>query len=100
MKHFKSIEKLDTAIFYCLELASSLSILLLSFGLIASMANTLTKGAILTQSPIMQDIWSVTQCLAVDASISGTIIRTVHYYNEKEWIKFWLYVALSGILLF
>lgn len=32
MKQFPSIEKLDTAILYTLELASSLSILLLAFG--------------------------------------------------------------------
>jgi len=38
MKQFTSIEKLDTAILYSLELTSSLSILFLAFGLIASMA--------------------------------------------------------------
>ncbi len=100
MKQFKSIEKLDTAILYTLELASSLSVLLLAFGLIASMANVLTNGAILTKNTIMQDIWSVTQCLAVDASIPGTIIRTTYYFKEKEWVKFWLYVGLSMLLLF
>jgi hypothetical protein len=48
MKQFTSIEKLDTAILYSLELTSSLSILFLAFGLIASMANVLTKGSVLT----------------------------------------------------
>ena len=33
MKQFTTIEKLDTAILYLLELASSLSVLLLAFGL-------------------------------------------------------------------
>src|SRR2546428_10584388 len=37
MKHFTSIEKIDTAILYALELTSSISVLLLAFGLIASM---------------------------------------------------------------
>jgi hypothetical protein len=50
MKQFASIEKLDRSILYALELASSVSILLLAFGLIASMANFLTKGA--TQIPV------------------------------------------------
>src|SRR5260370_19419118 len=100
MKQFKSIEKLDTAILYTLELASSLSVLLLAFGLIASMANVLTNGAILTVNTTMQEIWSITQCLAVDASIPGTIIRTTFYFKEKEWIKFCLYVGLSTLLLF
>lgn len=48
MKHFTIIEKLDTGILYALELASSISVLLLAFGLIASMANVLTKGTILS----------------------------------------------------
>lgn len=100
MKHFPSIEKLDTAILYTLELASSLSVLLLAFGLIASMANVLTKGAILSNNPTMQDLWAWGQCIAVDASIPGTIIRTGHYFKQKEWVKFWLYVGLSLLLLF
>jgi len=43
MKQFHPIEKLDTGIVYALELASSISVLLLAFGLRASMANVLTQ---------------------------------------------------------
>jgi hypothetical protein len=90
MKHFPSIEKLDTGILYILELASSLSVLLLAFGLIASMANVLTKGSVLTDNLIMQRIWAWTQCIAIDASVAGTIIRTFRFYNEGEQVKTWL----------
>lgn len=100
MKQFSSIEKLDTAILYTLELASSLSILLLAFGLIASMANVLTKGSVLSDSLVMQRIWAWTQCIAIDASVAGTIIRTFRYLQEKERLKFWLYALLSTLLLF
>src|SRR5690348_15740899 len=99
MKRFTSIEKLDTGILYCLELASSISILLLAFGLIASMANVLTKGAILTDNTMMQRIWAITQCCGIDASLAGTIMRTVQYYKEGEKIKTWLYGLLSFLLL-
>ena len=68
MKQFHSIEKLDTAILYVLELAASISVLLLAFGLIASMANVLTKGSVLTDHLWMQQIWAWTQCIAIDAS--------------------------------
>jgi hypothetical protein len=51
MKQFPSIEKLDIYILYTLELASSLSMLLL-----ASMANVLTKDSVLTDNLIMQRI--------------------------------------------
>src|SRR6266446_8528910 len=100
MKQFTTIEKLDTAILYLLELASSLSVLLLAFGLIASMANVLTKGGVLTDSLIMQRVWAWTQCNAIDASVAGTIIRTFRYHAERETVKTWLSGLLSALLLF
>src|SRR2546421_5933876 len=100
MKHFSSIEKIDTAILYALELAASVSVLLLAFGLIASMANVLTKGSVLTGNPIMQRIWAWTQCVAIDASVAGTIIRTFRYRAAGEKVKTWLYGLLSALLLF
>ncbi len=100
MKQFSSIEKLDTGILYLLELASSLSVLLLAFGLIASMANVLTKGSVLTDNLFMQRVWAWTQCIAIDASVAGTIIRTFRYHAEGERVKTWLYGLLSALLLF
>ena len=100
MKQFTSIEKLDTGILYSLELASSVSVLLLAFGLIASMANVLTKGAILTDNLIMQRVWAVTQCVGIDAGMSGTIIRAFRFHAEGQKVKTWLYGLLSVLLLF
>jgi hypothetical protein len=100
MQHFTSIEKLDTGILYCLEMASSISVLLLTFGLIASMANVLTKGAILTDNILMQRIWAITQCVGIDAGMSGTIIRTFRFHAEGQKTKAWLYGLLSVLLLF
>ena len=100
MKQFSSIEKIDTGILYALELTSSISVLLLAFGLIASMANVLTKGSVLTDNLFMQRIWAWTQCIAIDASVAGTIIRTFRYYARHERIKYILYGFLSVLLLF
>src|SRR5215469_1087901 len=100
MKQFTSIEKIDTGILYTLELTSSISVLLLAFGLIASMANVLTKGSVLTDNLFMQQIWAWTQCIAIDASVAGTIIRTFRYHAEGERVKAWLYGLLSALLLF
>lgn len=100
MQQFPSIEKLDTGILYALELTSSLSVLFLAFGLIASMANVLTKGSVLTDHLWMQQIWAWTQCIAIDASVAGTIIRTFRYKAEGESVKMWLYALLSVLLLF
>jgi len=100
MKQFTSIEKIDTGILYVLELTSSISVLLLAFGLIASMANVLTKGSVLTDNLFMQRVWAWMQCIAIDASVAGTIIRTFRYHAEGERIKTWLYGLLSALLLF
>ena len=100
MKQFISIEKIDTAILYLLELTASLSVLLLAFGLIASMANVLTKGSVLSDNLTMQRIWAWTQCIAIDASVAGTIIRTFRYYAQGERVKYLLHGFLSLLLLF
>jgi hypothetical protein len=100
MNQFPSIRKLDQAILYSLELASSLSVLLLAFGLIASMANVLTKGSVLSDNLIMQRVWAWTQCIAIDASVAGTIIRTYQFFEKRSWAKFTLYALLSSLLLF
>lgn len=100
MKQFTSIEKIDTGILYALELTSGISVLLLAFGLIASMANVLTKGSVLTDNLFMQRVWAWTQCIAIDASVAGTIIRTFRYYARHERVKYMLYGFLSVLLLF
>src|ERR1700688_4647113 len=100
MNQFPSISKLDKAILYSLELASSLSVLLLAFGLIASMANVLTEGSVLSDNLTMQRVWAWTQCVAIDASVAGTILRTFQYYDRREWVKTVLSALLSGLLLF
>ncbi|SRR5579875_300369 len=100
MKQFSSIEKIDTGILYALELTASISVLLLAFGLIASMANVLTKGSVLTDNLFMQRVWAWTQCVAIDASVAGTILRTFRYHAEGERVKTWLYGLLSALLLF
>src|SRR5712691_7941071 len=100
MKQFKSIENIDTGILYALEFTASISVLLLAFGLIASMANVLTKGSVLTDNLFMQRVWAWTQCIAIDASVAGTIIRTFRYYARHERVKYMLYGFLSVLLLF
>jgi hypothetical protein len=64
------------------------------------MANVLTKGQVLTDHLWMQQIWAWTQCIAIDGSVAGTIIRTFRFYHEGEKVKTWLYGLLSVLLLF
>jgi hypothetical protein len=64
------------------------------------MANVLTKGSVLSDNLLMQRVWAWTQCIAIDASVAGTIIRTFQYLQEKERLKCCLYALLSTLLLF
>jgi DNA-directed RNA polymerase specialized sigma24 family protein len=64
------------------------------------MANVLTKGSVLTDNIFMQRVWAWTQCIAIDASVAGTIIRAFRYHAAGERIKTWLNGLLSALLLF
>src|SRR5207247_197803 len=57
-------------------------------------------GSVLTDNLFMQRVWAWTQCIAIDASVAGTIIRTFRYQQEAELVKTWLYGLLSALLLF
>ena len=48
----------------------------------------------------MQRVWAWTQCIAIDASVAGTIICTFRHWQAKEHLKFCLYALLSTLLLF
>lgn len=102
MKQFTSTEKLDTAILYSLELARRISVQVLALGLIASMANVLIKGTILTGNLMMQRVgaMTVTQCVGIDVGMSGTILRAFRFHAEGQKVKTWLYGLLSVLLLF
>jgi len=64
------------------------------------MANVLMKGSVLTDNLFMQRVWAWTQCIAFDASVAGTIIRTFRCHAEGERVKTWLCGLLSALLLF
>jgi len=69
MKQFTTIEKLDTGILYLLKLASSISVLLLAAGLIASMSNVLTEGMLLSDSKPMQIAYAISQSVAIQTMV-------------------------------
>jgi hypothetical protein len=68
--------------------------------LVASIANVLTKGSVLTDNLAMQRVWAWTQCIAIDANVAGMIVRTCQYHAEGERAKCILHAFLSALLLF
>lgn len=100
MKRFASIEWLDNAILYTLELIASVSVLFLAGGLIASVANVLTTGEIISSSEVGKQFYAWSQAIGIDASIPGVILRLVVYAKQKEWFRCSVYTVLSLLVLF
>lgn len=100
MKRFASIEWLDNAILYTLELIASVSVLFLAVGLIASVANVLTGGEVISSSEFGKQFYAWSQAIGIDASIPGVIMRLVVYAKQKEWFRCGVYTVLSLLVLF
>ncbi|HEU5374165.1 MAG TPA: AsnC family protein [Ktedonobacteraceae bacterium] len=100
MKRFASIEWLDNAILYSLELVASVSVLFLAGGLIASVANVLTSGEIISSSEFGKQFYAWSQAIGIDASIPGVILRLVVYGKQKERFRCGVYTVLSLLVLF
>lgn len=99
MKQFTTIEKLDSAILYGLEFASSLSVVLLSVGVIASMSNTLTNGWLLGSNVSISRTWIISQTIAMDTGLIVSIVRSFTLARSKHWLQCSLYALLSVLLL-
>ena len=44
----------------------------------------------------LQRVWVWTQCVAIDASVAGTIIRTFRYRTAGEKVKTYFYVNFEA----
>jgi hypothetical protein len=97
MKQFTTIEKLDTSILYALELASSVSVLLLAFGFIASMANDLTKGSVLTDIVLLCAEFG--HRMPQRAQAHGTTQRCSKGLSNCRDVRFRFYRLCLGIIL-
>jgi hypothetical protein len=99
MKPPIAIEKIDSAILYGLELASSLSVVLLSVGVVASMSNTLTDGWLLGSNTAISRTWIISQTIAMDTGLIVSIVRAFVMAKHKRWLQCSLYALLSVLLL-
>lgn len=100
MKRFPLIEKIDNGILFTLGLISSVSVLFLAVGLIASVANVLTGGEVISSSEIGKQFYVWSQAIGIDASIPGVIMRLVVSGKQKEWFRCGVYTVLSVLVLF
>lgn len=99
MKPFLTIQKLDQTILYGLELASSVSVVLLSVGVVASMSNTLTDGWLLGSNIAISRTWIISQTVAMDTGLIVSIVRAFVLAKSKHWLQCSLYAVLPVLLL-
>ncbi|HEU5379956.1 MAG TPA: hypothetical protein VFV38_31425 [Ktedonobacteraceae bacterium] len=99
MQQFTSIQKIDSAILYGLEIASSISVVLLSVGVVASMSNTLTNGWLLGSNVCISRTWIISQTVAMDTGLIVSIVRSFTLARSKHWLQCSLYALLSVLLL-
>lgn len=99
MQQFTSIQKIDSAILYGLEIASSISVVLLSIGVVASMSNTLTNGWLLGSNISISRTWIISQTIAMDTGLIVSIVRSFTLAKNKHWLQCSLYALLSILLL-
>lgn len=99
MKSFLTIQKLDQTILYGLELAASISVVLLSVGVVASMSNTLTDGWLLGSNIAISRTWIISQTVAMDTGLIVSIVRSFTLAKSKHWLQCLLYAILSILLL-
>lgn len=100
MKRFPLIEKIDNGILFTLELISSVSVLFLAVGLIASVANVLTGGEVISSNEIGKQFYAWSQAIGIDASIPGVILRLAVCIKTKDWFRLSIYAVLSALVLF
>jgi hypothetical protein len=100
MKRFPLIEKIDNGILFTLELISSVSVLFLAVGLIASVANVLTGGEVISSNEVGKQFYAWSQAIGIDASIPGVILRLAICIKTKDWFRLSIYAILSALVLF
>jgi len=99
MQQFTSIQKIDSAILYGLEIASSISVVLLSVGVVASMSNTLRDGWLLGSNIGISRTRIISQTIAMDTGLIVSIVRSFTLAKNKHWLQCSLYALLSILLL-
>src|SRR5262245_10532270 len=100
MRRFPLIEKIDNGILFTLELISSVSVLFLAVGLIASVANVLTGGEVISSNEVGKQFYAWSQAIGIDASIPGVILRLAVCIKTKDWFRLSIYAILSALVLF
>jgi hypothetical protein len=98
--NFTSLDVLSKIIAYLQIAIARLSGLLLMIGLVTTMANLLTSGAVLDHSPSLQHLWAWDQSIAVDANLWLMVVNFVQALQRRDFMSAFMFGLISALLLF
>jgi len=98
--NFKSLDGLSKIIAYLQIAIARLSGLLLMIGLVTTMANLLTSGAVLDHSPTLQHLWAWDQSVAVDANLWLMVVNFLQSLRRRDGWSAFMFGLISALLLF
>lgn len=98
--NFKSLDKLSAGLSYIQTAIARVSGVLLMLGLIAATANLLTKDAVFSSAPWLQNAWAWSQAIAVDSGLALVFARLFLAIKQRSWVSFGAYLLIGLPLLF
>jgi hypothetical protein len=97
LERFLSLTWYETVLRFIATFVAKTSELLLAAGLVVSTANFLTDGNVLNNSQAAT-AWAWVQALALDSSLGISFYYVLHCLKQRDWVKFGLYLVLTGLL--
>ena len=98
LKSFASLAWYDACIEFLFKLAAKTSEPLLAIGIVYSAADVLSHGNLGYGNRGVQNVWAITQALAIESSGGVVLVYGLLSLRERDTIKAWLYLPLSALL--
>jgi hypothetical protein len=97
-KAFTSLNWYDGTIEFLFRFVAKTSEPLLAAGIVYSAADVLSKGHLGSTSPTMDNLWAISQALAIESSGGVVLVYGLQSLKEKDRAKACLYLILSALL--
>jgi hypothetical protein len=97
-KAFTSLDWYDGTIEFLFRFVAKTSEPLLAAGIVYSAADVLSKGHLGSTNATMDNLWAISQALAIESSGGVVLVYGLESLKAKDHVKAWLYLILSALL--
>jgi uncharacterized membrane protein len=97
-KTFSSLDWYDGAIEFLFRFVAKTSEPLLAAGIVYSAADVLSKGHLGSTNAMMDNLWAISQALAIESSGGVVLVYGLESFKAKDRVKAWMYLILSALL--